>query len=287
MDLYARTQSVGASIRRVRQLLVLEPTVQDYGTRRLPAGALKFGFAIQDVCFSYADNSVLDHVSLKIQAGERIALIGMSGSGKSTLARLLVRAADPESGDIWLENYPIKEFALTSLRHTVGYVPQQPLLFQGSIRENLLYGNPAATESELQRALATAQLTSVVNLLPQGINAPLGPGAGGLSGGERQRLAIARSLLRNSPVLILDESTSALDAPTESAVLSSVSKFCEGQTLILISHRISSLAWVDRFVLLDRGRIVETGSHEVLYARCALYRSLFDASAHDASLPCN
>jgi ABC-type multidrug transport system fused ATPase/permease subunit len=169
----------------------------------------------------------------------------------------------------------------------VGYVPQQPLLFQGSIRENLLYGNPAATESELQRALATAQLTSAVNLLPQGINAPLGPGAGGLSGGERQRLAIARSLLRNSPVLILDESTSALDAPTESAVLSSVSKFCEGQTLILISHRISSLAWVDRFVLLDRGRIVETGSHEVLYARCALYRSLFDASAHDASLPCN
>jgi ABC-type multidrug transport system fused ATPase/permease subunit len=248
---------------------------------------LKFGFAIQDVCFSYADNSVLDHVSLKIQAGERIALIGMSGSGKSTLARLLVRAADPESGDIWLENYPIKEFALTSLRHTVGYVPQQPLLFQGSIRENLLYGNPAASESELQRALATAQLTSVVNLLPQGINAPLGPGAGGLSGGERQRLALARSLLRNSPVLILDESTSALDAPTESAVLSSVSKFSEGQTLILISHRISSLAWVDRFVLLDRGRIVEMGSHQVLYARSALYRSLFDASAHDASTPCN
>jgi len=287
MDLYARTQSVGASIRRVRQLLALEPTVQDTGTRRLPAGALKFGFAIQDVCFSYADNSVLDHVSLKIQAGERIALIGMSGSGKSTLARLLVRAADPESGDIWLENYPIKEFALTSLRHTVGYVPQQPLLFQGSIRENLLYGNPAASESELQRALATAQLTSVVNLLPQGINAPLGPGAGGLSGGERQRLALARSLLRNSPVLILDESTSALDAPTESAVLSSVSKFSEGQTLILISHRISSLAWVDRFVLLDRGRIVEMGSHQVLYARSALYRSLFDASAHDASTPCN
>jgi ABC-type multidrug transport system fused ATPase/permease subunit len=287
MDLYARTQSVGASIRRVRQLLALEPTVQDTGTRCLPASALKFGFAIQDVCFSYADNSALDHVSLKIQAGERIALIGMSGSGKSTLARLLVRAADPESGNIQLENHSTKEFTLASLRRTVGYVPQQPLLFQGSIRENLFYGNPAATEAELQRALATAQLTSVVNQLPQGIDTPLGPGAGGLSGGERQRLALARSLLRNSSVLVLDESTSALDAPTESAVLSSVSKFREGQTLVLISHRISSLAWVDRFVLLDRGRIVEMGRHEMLYARSALYRSLFDASALDASPPCN
>jgi ABC-type multidrug transport system fused ATPase/permease subunit len=271
----------------VRQLLALEPTVQDTGTRRLPAGALKFGFEIQNVCFSYADNSVLDHISLRIQAGERIALIGVSGSGKSTLARLLVRAADPQSGEMRLENHPIKEFTLASLRRTVGYVPQQPLLFQGSIRENLLYGNPVATEAELQQVLATAQLTSVVNQLPQGIDAPLGPGAGWLSGGERQRLALARSLLRNSSVLVLDESTSALDAPTESAVLSSVSKFCEGQTLILISHRISSLAWVDRFVLLDCGRIVETGSHEALYARSALYRSLFDASAHDASLPCN
>jgi ABC-type multidrug transport system fused ATPase/permease subunit len=171
-------------------------------------------------------------------------------------------------------------------RHGVS-VPQQPLLFQGSIRENLLYGNPAATEAELQRALATAQLTSVVNQLPQGIDTPLRPGAGSLSGGERQRLALARSLLRNSSVIILDESTSALNAPTESAVLSSVSKFYERQTLILISHRISSLAWVDRFVLLDRGRIVEKGSHEVLFARSALHRSLFDASAHDASLPCN
>ena len=248
---------------------------------------MKFGFAIQDVCFSYADNSVLDHISLKIQAGERIALIGASGSGKSTLARLLVRAADPELGDIQLENHPIKEFTLASLRRTVGYVPQQSLLFQGSIRENLLYGNPAATEAELQRALATAQLTSVVNRLPQDINTPLGPGAGGLSGGERQRLALARSLLKNSSVLILDESTSALDAPTEAAVLSSVSKFREKQTLILISHRISSLTWVDRFLLLDRGRIVEMGSHEVLYARSALYRSLFDASAYDASSPSN
>jgi ABC-type multidrug transport system fused ATPase/permease subunit len=212
----------------VRQLLALEPTVQDTGTRRLPAGALKFRLAIHDVCFSYADNSVLDHVSLKIQAGEHIALIGVSGSGKSPLARLLVRAADPQSSEIRLENHPIKEFTLVSLRRTMGYVPQPPLLFQGSIRENLLYGDPAASEADLQRVLTTSQLTSVVNQLPQGIDTPLGPGAGGLSGGERQRLALARSLLRNSSVRVLDELTSALDAPTEFAVRPSVSKFCEG-----------------------------------------------------------
>jgi ABC-type bacteriocin/lantibiotic exporter with double-glycine peptidase domain len=287
MDLYARLQSVGASIRRVRQLLDLEPTVPDTGTCRLSAGALKFGFVLQNVCFSYADNRVLDHISLEIKAGERIALIGASGSGKSTLARLLVRAADPESGGIQLEGRSISEFTLASLRRAVGYVPQQPLLFQGSIRENLLYGNPAATEADLQRALAAAQLASVVNQLPQGIDTPLGPGAGSLSGGERQRLALARSLLRNSSALILDESTSALDAPTETAVLSSISTFREGQTLILISHRVSSLMWVDRLVLLDRGGIAGTGSHEDLYARSALYRSLFDASADDAAVQRN
>lgn len=287
MDLYARLQSVGASIRRVRQLLALEPTVRDSGTLHLPARALKSGFTIRDVYFSYADNSVLDHVSLEVRAGERIALIGASGSGKSTLARLLVRAADPKSGDIRLEEHPIKEFALSSLRRAVGYVPQHPLLFRGSIRENLSYGNPVATESDMERALVAAQLTSVVNQLPQGIDTPLGPGAGALSGGERQRLAVARSLLRNSPTLILDEATSALDALTESALLSSVSEFCSGQTLIVISHRVSSLVWVDRFVLLDRGRVAGTGSHEALYAQSALYRSLFDATvegtfvAHD------
>ena len=287
MDLYARLQSVGASIRRVRQLLVLEPTVRDTGTHHLPAGTLKSGFMIRDVCFSYADDRVLDHITLNIQAGERIALIGASGSGKSTLARLLVRAADPKSGDIQLEEHPIKDFALSSLRCAVGYIPQHPLLFQGSIRENLLYGNPLATESDLQRAVAAAQLTSVVNQLPRGIDTPLGPGAGGLSGGERQRLAVARSMLKNSPVLILDEATSALDAPTESALLSHVSGFCTGQTLIVISHRISSLMWVDRLVLLDHGRLAGTGSHEALYARSALYRSLFDSSADGTFVPHN
>jgi ATP-binding cassette subfamily B protein len=281
MDLYARLQSVGASIRRVRELLTLEPSVPDRGTRQLDGCELKHGFVLADVRCCYGTKIVLDHFNLRIEAGERIAVIGSSGSGKSTLARLLVRAADPGSGSIWLEGRSMSEYTLTSLRHAVCYVPQQPALFNGSVRDNLLYANLHATSAELRRAIDTAQLAPVLRRMPQGLDTPLGPEGVSLSGGEKQRLALARSLLRNSPVLILDEATSALDAPTERAVLSAISEFRTHQTMILISHRISSLAWVDRFVLLDAGRIASEGNHPALYAQCTLYRSLYDSSAED------
>jgi ABC-type multidrug transport system fused ATPase/permease subunit len=196
----------------------------------------------------------------------------------------LVRAADPVSGSIRLEGSLLAEYTLASLRSTVCYVPQQPVLFEGSIRENLLYADPHAQTPELIRALEAAQFTSVLSALPDGLDTPLGPGAVRLSGGERQRLAIARSLLRNSAMLVLDEATSALDAPTEQSVLAAVAGFRPGQTLVIISHRISSLAWVDRFVLLDQGRIAGVGNHPELYAESHLYRSLVDASAHDMTI---
>jgi ABC-type bacteriocin/lantibiotic exporter with double-glycine peptidase domain len=285
MDLYARLQSVGASIRRVRELLDLESTVRDTGTERLDGASLNQGFNIQDVSFSYGRKAALSNVTLQIRAGERIAIVGASGSGKSTLARLLVRAADPDSGRVLLEGLPLADYALASLRSAVCYVPQHPVLFQGTIRENLLYANPRATDEEMFRAVQAAQLTSVLNRLPRGLDASLGPGAVGLSGGERQRLALARSLLRESVALVLDEATSALDVPTEREVLESVASFRAHQTIIVISHRLRSLAWVDRFVLLDHGRIVAVGAHSVLYEQSALYRSLFDASVQDISVP--
>ena len=284
MDLYARLQSVGASIGRVRDLLDLEPTVRDTGTERLESSNLAHGFEIQDVSFSYGRKAALSNITLQIGAGERIAIIGASGSGKSTLARLLVRGADPDSGRILLEKHPLTDYALGSLRSAVCYVPQQPVLFQGTIRENLLYANPRASDEEMFRAVQAAQLTSVLNRLPQGLDASLGLGAVGLSGGERQRLAVARSLLRGSAALVLDEATSALDVPTEREVLESVANFRTHQTIIVISHRLRSLAWVDRFVLLDHGRIAAVGAHSVLYVQSALYRSLFDASVQDMSM---
>ena len=285
MDLYARLQSVGASIGRVRELLDLEPTVRDTGTEHLESSNLTHGFEIQDVSFFYGRKAALSNITLRFVAGECIAIIGASGSGKSTLARLLVRCADPDSGRILLEKRPITDYALGSLRSAVCYVPQQPVLFQGTIRENLLYANPRASYEEMIRAMQAAQLAPVFSRLPQGLDASLGPGAINLSGGERQRLALARSLLRKSAALVLDEATSALDVPTERAVLRSVAEFHTHQTIIVISHRIRSLAWVNRFVLLDQGRIVATGTHSTLYAQSPLYRALFDAPVQDMIMP--
>lgn len=158
------------------------------------------------------------------------------------------------------------------------------MFFRGTVRENLLYANPRACDEEMLRAMQAAQLASVLNRLPQGLNASLGPGAISLSGGERQRLAMARSLLRDSVALVLDEATSALDVPTERKVLESVASFRTYQTVIVISHRIRSLAWVDRFVLLDHGRIAAVGAHSLLHVQSALYRSLFDASVQDTAM---
>jgi ABC-type bacteriocin/lantibiotic exporter with double-glycine peptidase domain len=285
MDLYARLQSVGASIRRVRELLDLESTVRDTGTERLEGANLNQGFNFQDVSFSYGRKAALSNVILQIGAGERVAIVGASGSGKSTLARLLVRAADPDSGRVLLEGLPLADYTLASLRSAVCYVPQHPVLFQGTLRENLLYANPRASNEEMLRAMQAAQLASVLSRFPQGLDASLGPGAVGLSGGERQRLAVARSLLRGSSALVLDEATSALDIPTERAIFASIAEFRIGQTTVLISHRIRSLSWVDRFVLLDQGRIVGLDTHSGLYAQSALYRALYDSLAEDLSVP--
>jgi ATP-binding cassette subfamily B protein len=185
---------------------------------------------------------------------------------------------------IRLEGDLLQEYTLASVRNAVCYTPQHPVLFAGTVRENLLYGDPTASTDDLLKVLRAVQFGSVLAKLPHGLDTPLGPGACRLSGGERQKLAIARSLLRKAAVLVLDESTSNLDAATEQVVFASVADFNPGQTLIIISHRIISLTWVDRFLVLDRGRIVESGSHSKLYAQSGLYRTLFDVSVQEAAL---
>jgi len=281
MELYSRLQSVGASIRRVRELLDLEPSVRDTGRERLESAGLTHGFNIQDVSFSYGRSVTLSNLTVQIGAGERVAVIGASGSGKSTLARLLVRVADPSSGRILLENRPLGEYKLASVRRAICFVPQHPVLFQGTVRENLLYGNPFATTEEMLNAMQAVELTSVLKHLRCGLETPLGPGAAGFSGGERQRLALARSLLRESAALVLDEATSALDGPTEREVLRSIAGFRPRRTIIIISHRIRSLGWVDRLILLDQGRIAAVGTGSELNSQSALYRSLYEASTED------
>jgi ABC-type multidrug transport system fused ATPase/permease subunit len=279
MELYARSQRMVASTRRVREVLETEPTVQDEGTVEASAAPLRHGLVSTSVCFSYPNaKQILHEVSLSIRAGERLALVGRSGSGKSSLARLLARVADATAGTITLEGTPLRKYRLQALRNMVCYVPQQPVLFSGTIRENLLYGAPLASEDQIESAVEAAHLMDVLRSLPKGLDTVLGPEAAGLSGGERQRLALSRALLRGSPVLVLDEATSALDVPTENAVFQAIANARHDQTVVIISHRLRSLTWVDRIILLDAGRIIAEGTHAELYRSSDLYRELFDSS---------
>lgn len=284
MELYARTERMLASARRVREVLDTKSSVSDTGTLRITERPLSFGLSCERVSFGYRPEDIkVKNISLELRRSECIALVGKSGSGKSTLSRLLARLADPISGRILLENQPLTEFALSDLRRAISYVPQQPVLFSGSIRENLLCANREASRAELESAIRAVQLDQVLIRLPAGMDTMLGGDATGISGGERQRLAIGRALLRRPEILILDESTSALDLPTESALFRTIANSCESMAMILISHRLRSLTWVDRILVLDAGRIVASGTHAELYESSAMYRELYDQGDPDSS----
>lgn len=278
-DLYSRSQRIGASIRRIRSVLESKPSVPDLGHISMPRHKIEQGVTFENVFFSYTQGrAALRDVTLSISPHQPIGLVGPSGTGKSTLGRLLVRMQDPNQGEIRLDGYPLREYTLSALRQTVTYVPQKSVLFDGSLRENLLYARPEATKAELHQVLAATQLQQLINQLPEGMDTQLGPNGHSLSGGEMQRVALARALLRNTPILILDESTSALDIPTETAILQSLTQF-QTQVLIIISHRLRSLTWMKRIVLLDHGTIRETGSHDSLLMNSPLYRQLFQAES--------
>lgn len=278
-DLYARLQRVGASVRRVQSLLDVQTSVPDTGTILVAPHQLKDGMSVQAVQYSYRqDTVVLHNVSFRIAVGESLAIVGASGCGKSTLARLLVRLCDPQTGHLTLAGRPLTCYSLAALRQTVCYLPQKPILFAGSVRENLLYAKPDASPDQLQRVIDIAQFRSVVDRLPQGLDTDLGPAGHSLSGGEMQRLALARALLRQSPILVLDESTSALDIPTEQLILRSITEHCSHSILIVITHRLASVAWMNRIVVLERGRMVASGKHDVLHANSSVYRKLYEAN---------
>jgi ABC-type multidrug transport system fused ATPase/permease subunit len=276
MELYARTQRMLASVRRVCEVLNEESSVPDHGVIDTIPHPLGIGLACKDVSFGYERGTViLRNISFTLRSGEHIAVVGKSGSGKSTLSRLLARLADPLEGRITLEGKPFPDFALRKLRRVISYVPQQPVLFSGSFRENLLFGSPNANEDEIQRVIEATQLKVVLKRLPLGIDTVLGPEAAGVSGGERQRLSVARALLRRPSILILDESTSALDLPTETALFRAVAPLRADMAMIVISHRLRSLTWLDRIIVLNRGEIVAEGTHSELYRSCAYYRELY------------
>lgn len=286
MEIYSRSQRMFASARRVREILRESPSVPDLGRVSRVELPLSSGLRCKDVWFAYnGDASILSGVNMNIAPGERIAIAGRSGSGKSTLSKLLARVADPVAGSVTFNGLLSSAYSLAVYREAVCYVSQRPVLFSGTIRDNLRLAKPDATDLEIRSVLDVAQLNRSIGRLPQGVDTPLGPDASGLSGGERQRLALARALLRGAAVLILDESTSALDVPTEARVFEAVSEYCGSNMLIIISHRLRSLRWVDRIVLMDSGTVVADGSHAALFASSALYRELYETGVADGDIP--
>ena len=258
VDIYSKLQRAGASVRRLMEITEADGVLRD----RPGAVVLEPGtpgvIAVNDVSFSYrADRPVLEAFSMRVNPGERVALAGTSGNGKSTIARLLARLYDARTGTVSINGTDVRDIKLKSLRSSVIFVPQDPVLFDLTLRENLLYGNSGATAAELAEVAKLAQLETVIDRLPNGWNEPLGPRGNRLSGGERQRVALARALLQRPRILILDECTSALDAGTEKQLLTELNRYLKNITTIIISHRPLPVQWADRVVHMQYGAVID------------------------------
>lgn len=222
------------------------------------------------------DDEIFRDFNLKIPAGQRVGLVGHSGSGKTTLTKLLLRFADVQNGEILIDGQNIAAVSQKSLRENIAYVPQEPLLFHRSIRENIAYGRPSATETEIRAAAARANALEFIDKLPNGLDTLTGERGVKLSGGQRQRIVIARAILKDAPILILDEATSALDTENEKLIQQALMRLMQGRTSIVIAHRLSTVAELDRIILLDNGRIIEDDTHANLIKRGGKYAKLWN-----------
>ena len=233
----------------------------------------------QKASFQYEESSVFEDFNLAIKAGQRVGLVGSSGAGKSTFVSLLLRQHDLSGGRICIDGQDIAEVTQDSLREHIAIVPQEPMLFHRSIRENIAYGNPNATDEEIIEVAKKAQAHEFISALSQGYDTLVGERGVKLSGGQKQRVAIARAMLKNAPILVLDEATSALDSESEVAIQKALHELMEGKTVIAIAHRLSTLREMDRIIVLDQGKIVEDGTHDALTKNGGMYSRLWEHQA--------
>jgi ATP-binding cassette subfamily B protein len=239
------------------------------------------GIRFEDVGFAYADGTrVFERLSVAIPAGQRVGLVGLSGSGKSTFVSLLLRLHDPSSGCIEVGGTPLTAYTQSSLRAQIGLIPQDPTLFHRTLRENIRYGNPSASDAEVELAARRAHADEFIRETPGGYDAEVGERGVKLSGGQRQRIAIARVILKDAPILVLDEATSSLDSVTEHRIQAALDEAMKQKTVIVIAHRLSTIAHLDRVLVFSRGRIVEDGTHADLLARGGEYFHLWSRQSH-------
>ena len=263
-----------AGFRRYQELLATEPEIGD-SPDAITAPALRGEIVFDDVSFSYDETRpVLHNVSLTVQPGETVAFVGPSGAGKTTLLALLPRFYEPTSGRITVDGMALDSLTLDSLRSQIGIVSQDVFLFGSTMRDNIAYGRLGAGDAEILDAAARAQLLPMIETLPEGLDTVVGERGVMLSGGQKQRVAIARAFLKNPPVLILDEATSALDSETEREIQAALEALSVGRTTLVIAHRLGTIRNADRIVVMDQGRVCETGSHSGLIAQGGIYARL-------------
>jgi ATP-binding cassette subfamily B protein len=274
-----------SGFKRFVELMEIKPSITDV-PHAVELKNVKGNIELRDVSFHYSDSNteVLNNISLKIPAGTTTAFVGPSGGGKTTLCHLIPRFYDVVDGAILVDGRDVRELTLSSLRRNIGLVQQDVFLFTGTIRDNILYGNPEASEAQMIEAAKQAQIHEFVMSLPDGYDTYVGERGVKLSGGQKQRISIARVFLKNPPILILDEATSALDTATEYEIQEALARLAKDRTTIIIAHRLSTIQHADNIVVLADGRIAEQGTHEELLAKRGMYAALHRSQAETAPL---
>ena len=270
-DLYQRAM---ASTSRVLNLLETEISMKD-GDKIL--SNVKGRVSTESLSFAYPErDSTIEDVNIDIPAGSTVAIVGPTGSGKTTIVRLLLRFYDPNNGSIKVDGIDVRELKLSSLRQSIALVSQRVTLFPESVKENIRYGNLDATDEEIENAAEIAEAIEFIDTLPHGFDTKIGEGGYKLSGGQRQRLSIARAVLKDAPILILDEATSSVDNETEAALQRSLAQISEGRTTLIIAHRLSTIRNADNIFVLENGKVIESGTHDNLVLNDHMYKRLWD-----------
>ncbi len=284
INLYSQFQEAIGATKRVFQILDTKAQIED-APAAMTLDTINGRITLDNVSFAYEDDhDVLKDINLDIHEGEIIALVGPSGAGKSTLFNLIPRFYDAETGTISVDGYNVRDVTQASLRQHIGIVPQETLLFGGTIRENILYGKLDATEDELIAAAESANAHTFISELPNGYETTVGERGVKLSGGQRQRVAIARAILKNPSILLLDEATSSLDNESEHLVQEALGNLMQNRTTIIIAHRLSTIRIAHRIAVVDRGRIVELGTHDALMEERGLYAKLYEMQFRETDL---